>query len=200
MEVLDEFAQSSPSHAVDMLIAKAQLYASSENYEQSLELYDRAVEFRPEQEGTALSRAELLLRMDRLDDALDAYSAAARKWPDSALSLNALGYTLADRTERYAEAEVLIRKALKLDPDSPAIIDSMGWVLHKLGRHGEALKELQRAYAGLDDPEVAAHLVEVLVALEREEEALELLESATAKTPDSPLLDDVRNRLFPDTP
>ena len=183
-----------------MLIAKAQLYASAEQYEQSLELYDRAVEFRPEQEGIALSRAELLLRMGRLDDALDAYTAAAGKWPDSALSLNALGYTLADRTERYAEAEVLIRKALELDPDSPAIIDSMGWVLFKLGRHTEALTELRRAYAGFDDPEVAAHLVEVLVALDREEEALELLESATEKTPDSPLLDDVRNRLFPDTP
>ncbi len=200
VEVLDEFAESSPSHAVDMLIAKAQLYASTKKYEQALELYDRGVEFRPEQESTALSRAELLLRMDRLDDAIDAYSAAARKWPDSALSLNALGYTLADRTERYAEAEVLIRKALELDPDSPAIIDSMGWVLFKLGRHTEALKELQRAYAGFDDPEVAAHIVEVLVALDRDEEALELLESATQKTPDSPLLDDVRNRLFPDTP
>ncbi|NNC65224.1 MAG: tetratricopeptide repeat protein, partial [Gammaproteobacteria bacterium] len=101
VEVLDEFAQSSPSHAIDMVIAKAQLYASTEQYEQALELYNRAVEFRPEREGTALSRAELLLRMGRLDDALDAYTAAARKWPDSALSLNALGYTLADRTERY---------------------------------------------------------------------------------------------------
>jgi tetratricopeptide (TPR) repeat protein len=200
LEVLDEFAESSPSHAVDMIIAKAQLYASVENYERSLEFYDRAIEFRPDQEGTALSRAELLLRMGRLDDALDAYSGAVKRWPDSALSLNALGYTLADRTERYSEAQVLINKALKLDPDSPAIIDSLGWVLHKLGRHDEALVELQRAYAGFDDPEVAAHLVEVLVALDREEQALELLEAAAEKRPDSPLLDDVRTRLFPDTP
>jgi tetratricopeptide (TPR) repeat protein len=200
LEVLDEFAESSPSNAVDMIIAKAQLYASVEDYERSLEFYDRAIEFRPDQEGTALSRAELLLRMGRLDDALDAYSGAVKRWPKSALSLNALGYTLADRTERYREAEVLINKALKLDPDSPAIIDSLGWVLYKLGRHDEALAELQRAYAGFDDPEVAAHLVEVLVALDRNEEALELLEAATEKRPDSPLLDDVRTRLFPDTP
>jgi len=200
LAVLDEFAQSSPSHAVDMIIAKAQLYASVENYERSLEYYDRAIEFRPDQEGTVLSRAELLLRMGRLDDALDAYSRAVKRWPDSALSLNALGYTLADRTERYSEAQVLINKALKLDPDSSAIIDSLGWVLHKLGRHDEALVELRRAYAGFDDPEVAAHLVEVLVALDRGEEALELLEAATEKRPESPLLDDVRTRLFPDTP
>jgi tetratricopeptide (TPR) repeat protein len=196
--VLDEFAESSPSHAIDMIIAKAQLFATLQEHERSLEYYDRAIAFRPNQEGIALSRAELLLRMGRLDESIEAYSAAVERWPDSALSLNALGYTLADRTDRHAEAEVLIRKALKLEPDSPAIIDSMGWVLHKLGRHEEALAELRRAYAGFDDPEVAAHLVEVLVALDRSDDALELLEAATEKTPDSPLLDDVRKRLFPD--
>ena len=200
LEVLDEFAADSPQHAVDMTIAKAQLYASKEQYEQSLEFYDRAIEFRPDSEGTVLSRAEILLRLGRLDDAIAAYTAAAKRWPDSALSLNALGYTLADRTQRYAEAEELIDKALKLDPDSPAIIDSHGWVLFKLGRNEEALERLQLAYEAFDDHEVAAHLVEVLVALERREEALELLAAATEKRPDSPLLDDVRKRLFPETP
>ncbi|MBT8067067.1 MAG: tetratricopeptide repeat protein [Gammaproteobacteria bacterium] len=200
VEVLDEFAADSPQHAVDMTLAKAQLYASKEQYEQSLEFYDRAIEFRPDSEGTVLSRAEILLRLGRLDDAIAAYTAAAKRWPDSALSLNALGYTLADRTQRYAEAEELIDKALKLDPDSPAIIDSHGWVLFKLGRNEEALERLQLAYEAFDDHEVAAHLVEVLVALERREEALELLAAATEKRPDSPLLDDVRKRLFPETP
>ncbi|MGI9238888.1 MAG: tetratricopeptide repeat protein, partial [Woeseiaceae bacterium] len=200
IEVLDEFAADSPQHAVDMLVAKAQLYASKKEYERSLELYDRAVQFRPDQEGTALSRAEVLLRSSRLDDAIDAYTVAVKRWPDSALSMNALGYTLADRTERFAEAEDLITRALKLDPDNPAIIDSHGWVLHKLGRHEEALDQLKVAYDAFADHEVAAHLVEVLVALDRRDEALELLAAATEQTPDSPLLDDVRTRLFADTP
>ena len=86
LEVLDEFAADSPQHAVDMTIAKAQLYASKEQYEQSLEFYDRAIEFRPDSEGTVLSRAEILLRLGRLDDAIAAYTAAAKRWPDSALS------------------------------------------------------------------------------------------------------------------
>ena len=200
LDVLDEFADQSPQHAVDMVVAKAQLYASQKDYERALEYYDRAVEFRPDSEGTALSRAELLLRMGRVDDSIAEYSKAVKRWPDSALSLNALGYTLADRTERFAEAEVLIKKALELDADSPAIIDSYGWVLFKLGRHEEALVQLQRAYDAFDDHEVAAHLVEVLVALDRRDEALELLATAAEKTPDSPLLDDVRTRLFPDSP
>ncbi len=198
MQLLDDFAEASPSNAVDMVVAKAQLLASLEKYDESLEYYDRAVEYRPDNEGMTLSRAELLLRMGRLEDALAAYEAASEKWPKSALSLNAYGYTLADRTDRYREAEKLIRKALKYDPDSPAIIDSLGWVLHKLGRYDEALVELQRAYEGFPDHEVAAHLVEVLVALDRRDEALELLQSAEEKTPESKLLDDVRTRLFAD--
>ena len=114
--------------------------------------------------------------------------------------MNALGYTLADRTDQYKEAEKLIRKALKIDPKSAAIIDSLGWVLYKLGRHEEALHELQRAYEQLNDHEVASHIVEVLAALERHDEALELLESAEKRTPDSKLLNDVRERYFPATP
>lgn len=200
LKVLDEFADSSPSHAIDMVLAKAQLFASLEQYQQSLTYYDQAVKFRPDNESAALSRAELLLRMERLDDAIEAYMVAVKRWPKSALSLNAYGYTLADRTKRYEEAEKLIQKALKIDPDSPAIIDSFGWVLFKLGRYDEALLELQRAYDKFDDHEVAAHLVEVLVALNRGEDALSLLDAATEKTPDSKLLEDVRTRLFPDTP
>ncbi len=198
LKLLDDFAEETPSYAMEMLVAKAQLLASLEEYERSLALYDQAVSFRPDDESLVLSRAELLLRMDRLDESLESYKAAAKRWPKSALSLNAYGYTLADRTDRYREAEKLIRKALKYEPDSPAIIDSMGWVLFKLGRHEEALVELQRAYDAYDDHEVAAHIVEVLVALERRDEALTFLEAAEEKTPDSKLLKDVRTRLFSD--
>ena len=138
--------------------------------------------------------------MERLDDALAAYAQAVKRWPDSALSLNAYGYTLADRTDRFAQAEKLIRKALKLDPENAAIIDSHGWVLFKLGHLDEALLELQRAYDAFEDHEVAAHLVEVLVALDRETEARELLAAALGKRPDSRFLDDVQTRLFSDSP
>ena len=196
LELLDEFARVSPPNAIDMLLTKAQLLASVDKREESLALYDRVVAYRPDDEAVALSRAELLLKMGRLDDALGAYAAAVKRWPESALSLNAYGYTLADRTDRYREAEKLIRKAIGYEPDSPAIIDSLGWVLFKLGRYDEALVELQRAYDGFDDPEVAAHIVEVLVALQRFDDARAFLEQAEAKRPDSEFLQDVRSRLF----
>ena len=199
LQRIDEFADENPAYAVDMVLARAQLLASLERYSAALEEYDRAVEYRPDDESTALGRAELLLRMDRLDDAVDAYRDAVKRWPDSALTLNALGYTLADRTEEYREAERLIRKALRIDPDSPAIIDSLGWVLYKRGKFEAALEQLEIAYSRFADHEVAAHLVDVLVALDRKDEALELLAAAEEQNPDSELLDDVRQRRFPET-
>jgi tetratricopeptide (TPR) repeat protein len=141
-----------------------------------------------------------MLRMGKLDQSIAAYREAVKRWPDSSMTLNALGYTLADHTNEYREAEKLIRKALKNNPESPAIIDSLGWVLHKRGKNEEALQQLEIAYAGFPDHEVAAHLVEVLVALERNDEAAELLGVAEEQAPDSELLKDVRERLFPEAP
>ena len=200
LRLLDDFAAASPTNAIDALRAKAMLLASVEEHEEALKYYDKDVRVRPDDERATLSRAELMLRMGRIDEALGAYEDAVDRWPDSALALNAYGYTLADRTDRYREAEKLIRKALKYDPDSPAIIDSMGWVLFKLGRYDEALVQLERAYADMPDHEVAAHIVETLMALDRREAALERLAAAEELTPDSELLKDVRERLFGDAP
>jgi tetratricopeptide (TPR) repeat protein len=199
LQRLEEFGHNSPNHAIDMILARAQLLASLERYDEALEDYDKFVKFRPDYESAVLGRAELLLRMDRLDEAIDQYRAAVKRWPDSAMSLNALGYTLADRTDNYKEAEKLIRKAIKYDPESAAIIDSLGWVLYKLGRYEEALVELERAYAKLSDPEVASHIVDTLAALDRHDDALSVLEDAEARMPDSQMLRDVRERVFPES-
>jgi tetratricopeptide (TPR) repeat protein len=198
LDQLDAFAKASPSHAVDVLLAKAQLLTSLEHHDDALKLYDKVIDFRPDNQQAALGRSELLLSMGRLEDALAGYEAAAKRWPKSALALNAYGYTLADRTDRYREAEKLIRKALRYNATNPAIIDSLGWVLFKLGQLPEALAELERAYEGMQDHEVAAHIVETLVAMGRREEALERLVAAEELTPESPLLKKVRERLFAD--
>jgi len=198
--LLDEFADTSPNNAVEVVALKAQLLISLDRYDEGLELYNKAIEYRPDNQNLILGRAELLLRIGKLDEAIDEYRVAIKRWPDSSMALNALGYTLADRTEQFAEAERLIRKASEIDPENPAIIDSLGWVLYKLGQHEDGLVELQRAYKLMEDPEVAAHLVEVLAELERLDEALELLESAEKHDPDSKLLKDVRTRYFPESP
>ena len=200
LELLDNFADASPNNAIDVVTMKGQLLVSLKRFDEGLALFDKAIEYRPDNEGLALGRSDLLLRIGRIEDGVQGYRNAVKRWPDSATSLNALGYTLADRTEQFGEAEKLIRKALAMQPDSPAIIDSLGWVLFKLGQHEEALTELQRAYEQMNDHEVASHIIDVLAALERKDDALEFLETAEKKDPDSELLKDVRERHFPESP
>ncbi|MFO7647233.1 tetratricopeptide repeat protein [Halomonas sp. 3H] len=117
--------------------------------------------------------------------------------PDSAMALNALGYTLADLglEERLEEAREMIERAHELEPGNPAILDSMGWVRFRLGDPEGALPWLERAYATLPDQEIAAHLAEVLWALERRDEARQLVREALERFDDRPVLDELLERL-----
>jgi tetratricopeptide (TPR) repeat protein len=196
LEHLQKFGETYPNHMVEMIQAQAQLLASLQRYPEALEHYDRVISYRPDDEGILLGRAELLVRMDRIDEAIASYLQVLQKYPKSATVQNALGYTLADKTTKYSEASRLIRKALKAQPDSPAVIDSYGWVLYKQGKYELALEQLERAYGYLRDGEVAAHIVETLLKLERRDEALQALEEAEVVNPENALLKNIREREF----
>ena len=105
--------------------------------------------------------------------------------PDNVAALNALGYTLADRTTRYQEALELIDRARAAEPDNAAIIDSYGWVLYRLGRNEEALVELRRAFALQKDPEIAAHIGEVLWVMGQKDEARRYFDEARKLDPEN---------------
>jgi len=105
--------------------------------------------------------------------------------PENVAALNALGYTLADRTERHQEALELIDRARVAEPDNAAIVDSYGWVLYRLGRNEEALVQLRRAWSLNRDPEIAAHVGEVLWVLGRRDEARHFFEEARKLDPDN---------------
>ena len=102
--------------------------------------------------------------------------------------MNALGYTLADLTDRLEEAEQLIRAALDLQPEEASILDSMGWVAYRQGRHEEALAYLEQAWIRDNNPEIAAHLGEVLWVLGREEDAKSAWRLGLERGPDDPVL------------
>ena len=111
--------------------------------------------------------------------------------PDYAHAYNALGYTLADRTSRFEEAQTLLKKALKLSPEDPFIMDSMGWLLHRMGQQEKAVEQLKRAYGIRPDPEIAAHLGEVLWTQGKREEAKKLWQGALSGSPQNEVLLDV---------
>jgi len=147
----------------------------------------------------ALRYSQALLYEDqgRNKKAVDVLEGLVKDSPDDPALLNALGYLLTDQFARHEEARGYIQKALAMNPDSPAIIDSMGWVLYKLGDYRSALDYLERAYRLEQDPEIAAHLVDVRWALGEREEALELLRTSLEKAPDDEHLREVSGRLTP---
>ena len=100
-------------------------------------------------------------------------------------TLNALGYTLADRTDRYREALQLIDRARVAEPGNAAIIDSYGWVLFRLGKSRQALDHLRHAYALQKDPDIASHLGQVLWALGNRDEARRYFDEARRLDPDN---------------
>jgi len=117
--------------------------------------------------------------------------------PDHAHAYNALGYTLADRNQRIQEAYELIRTALKLSPEDPFIMDSMGWVLYRMGRTEEGLDYLQRAYRQRPDPEIAAHLGEVLWTTGQRDEAKKIWNESLKAHPGNAVLQGTVKRLAP---
>jgi tetratricopeptide (TPR) repeat protein len=146
----------------DSFQIEAELLAKHQRKDEALATYGRGLAIFDGEPGLLYGRALLLEGMDRVGEAESDLRNIVEMQPDNAEALNALGYTLADRTQRYAEAQVLIERALRLQPDSPAILDSLGWVQHRLGRDAEALRNLRRAFALQKDAEIAAHLGEVL--------------------------------------
>ena len=125
------------------------------------------------------------------------FLSCSQKEPKNVHALNALGYTLADRTERLHEAYGYIRQALALEPEEPAILDSMGWVLYRMGRSSEAIEYLRRALNIMQDDEIAAHLGEVLWVSGLKKEAAEVWNKALKANPESIHLKNVLKRFNP---
>ena len=180
--------------AVRIYRAEAGLLTRAERYEDAMAVFDASLEEFPGNPDLLYSRGMLAERMDRLDIVERDMREIISRDPDHADALNALGYTLADRTDRYEEAYELIKRAIELKPDEAYIVDSMGWVLYRLGRYEEALEQLQRAMALDPDPEIAAHLGEVLWMMGEEAEARNVWSTALEATPDDERLLDVIER------
>lgn len=140
-----------------------------------LRLLDDALAMDPNNHFLLYLRALEAAHLDDLELAEQDLRRIIQEDPEHADALNALGYLLADQTTRYREAYQLIHRALRLKPDSPEILDSMGWVNYRLGRTTEALSYLEKAYALSQDPEIQSHLAEVLVANGQHERAEALM-------------------------
>jgi predicted Zn-dependent protease len=169
----------------DAYLLEAELRQRGDDLPGELDALARGLAAYPDEGALLYARA---LAWERRDDVPRA-EADLRKVlvtdPENVAALNALGYTLADRTQRYQEALELIDRARVAEPDNAAIVDSYGWVLYRLGRNEEALVQLRRAWTLAKDPEIAAHVGEVLWVLGRKDEARRFFDEARKLDPDN---------------
>jgi tetratricopeptide (TPR) repeat protein len=182
--LLDDYLAAEPGDTVDVASGVAAILADEGKGKEAIALVDRALSVLPD-DGLRLARGYLLEREDRVPEAVAEMRRVVERRPNDPLALNALGYTLVDRTKSVAEGSALIARAIADKPDSYAIQDSMGWALVQSGKLDEGKDWLQRAWDRSEDPEVAAHLGETLWRMGRAEEAKKLWDEALADNPDS---------------
>jgi tetratricopeptide (TPR) repeat protein len=182
--LIDDYLDRAPADTVDVVAGVAANLVEEGLGTEAIALVDRARKLLPG-DNLLLARAFLLERIDRVPEAVADMREVAKRRPDDPTTLNALGYTLVDRTRSVEEGTRLIERALAEKPDSYAIQDSMGWALVQAGRFDEGKAWLDRAWEGSEDPEVAAHLGEALWRMGRTAEAKKLWDEALARNPDS---------------
>jgi tetratricopeptide (TPR) repeat protein len=185
--LLDDYLDAAPAQSIDVVSGVAAILVEEGRGAEAIALVDRALTVLPD-DGLRLARGFLLERLDRVPEAVAEMRDVAKRRPDDPMTLNALGYTLVDRTKSVAEGTQLIERAIAAKPDSYAIQDSMGWALVQGGRLDEGMTWLERAWDLSEDPEVAAHLGETLWRMGRTDEAKRIWDDALAANPDSPPL------------
>lgn len=180
---------------VDLYLLEADLLIRKSHKHEALAVYSRGLELLPAEPRLLYARAMLLIELDDIAAGEQDLRRVLAENPDSADALNALGYTLADRTDRFVEANELIEKAISIKPDEPAILDSYGWAQYRLGNLDEAIKLLRKAYAKQPDGEVAAHLGEVLWVKGDRDEARKIWAEGREKDAENKVLIETMKRL-----
>ncbi len=197
LDYLRKLKLSSEEEKIQRYQAEAQLLASAMRLNDAMAIYDDALAHYPDNADLLYARALIAESIGRIDLLERDLKRILHKDPSNVQALNALGYTLADRTDRHEEAFNYIKQAYKLRSNDPAILDSMGWGLYHLGRLEEALEYLRRAASMLRDPEISAHLGEVLWVSGNRQEAKKIWNEALKLQPEHPLLKETMQRLNP---
>jgi Flp pilus assembly protein TadD len=182
--LVDDFLAAEPGDSVDVASGVAAILVDEGKGDEAIALVDRALTVIPD-DGLLLARAFLLERLDRVPEAIADMREVVERRPNDPMALNALGYTLIDRTRSVAEGADLVARAIAAKPDSYAIQDSMGWALVQSGKLEEGKGWLERAWDRSQDPEVAAHLGETIWRMGSPDDARKFWDAALAANPDS---------------
>ena len=197
-ELLQHLRIESPENGLKLMLIEAEILRDVQKFALAQEVYNQGLDLYEDNFDLLYARALNAADMGRVDILEQDLNRILAEQPEHVDALNALGYTLADKTDRLDEAKAYIQKALALKPDSPAILDSMGWVEYRLGNLQAALNYLQRAVNISPDAEIAAHLGEVLWKMNNKKKALQVWRNANELEPDNRYIKPVMQRLGAD--
>ena len=178
----------------ELFLLEANLLSKDGFSSESLSVFSRGIALYPNSFNLRYNRSIVAESINDLKLAEQDLRLIITSHPNNAAALNALGYTLANKTDRFTEAYELISKALELKPNEPAILDSMGWILYKQERYEKALEFLRKAYDLLPDPEVAAHIGEVLWITGKTQAAKKIWDEAKKLSPGHKVLEETLKR------
>mgnify|MGYP002700214379 CR=1 FL=1 len=184
-----------PDYNTELVQLEIELLIKHDDHQSAYIVADEALREDPDNTNLLYSRGLLAEKMGNIEQLEIDLRHIIKLKPRDAEAINALGYTLANKTARIDEALELIQQALALSPENPAIIDSLGWAYYRLGDLPQALNFLQRAFNSFPDHEVAAHLGEVLWKLQRNDEAQSIWQQGLDQKPDSSIIEDTLERL-----
>ncbi len=182
---------------VQLLVAESQLLREANLHREAFDLLGQALSKTPDQPDLLYDQALTAEKVDRFDVLESNLKRLIQLRPDHAHALNALGYSFAERNIRLPEAKKLIERALELSPEDYFIVDSMGWVLFRMGDLKGAVAQLRRAWQGRPDGEIGAHLGEVLWELGERDEAKRIWQEALKVSPENETLQKTLKRFGP---
>ncbi len=188
IKMLDEVSDLTPEQQIGVLQTEASLLSQAKRNQESFDLLDKSVKTFPTSTELIYDYAMAAERVGKLDLMETQLLKVIKMKPESAVAYNALGYSFADRNIKLNEAQTLIETALKISPNDHYMLDSLGWVHYRLGNLAKAAEFLRKAYDIQADPEIAAHLGEVLWKLGQHEEAKKLWASALKEFPENDVL------------
>jgi tetratricopeptide (TPR) repeat protein len=177
--------------------AEAQLLRDSGDDAGAYRVLVQGLDDNPDAPDLIYDLAMVAEKLDKIDEAESRLKRLVELKPDDAQALNALGYTIVDRTPRTDEGLALIERAHKLAPKDPFILDSLGWAFYRMGRLDEAERYLKEALSGRPDAEIAAHLGEVLWRKGDRDQARALWKAQLDSNPENPVLKETVKRLAP---
>ena len=186
--LLQRAASEHPEQAPQIVVAEAQLLREANRVRDAYDVLGQALKKDPDQPDLLYDHALTAEKLQRYDVLEQNLRRLMEVRPDHAHAYNALGYSLVERNTRLPEAKKLIEHALELAPDDYFIVDSMGWLLYREGDLKGAVAQLRRAYDGRPDPEIGAHLGEVLWMLGQRDEARRVWQESLKATPDNETL------------